>query len=282
MRKLYIFGGLILLFILLFGISSNSSNNKKTTVVLYKNYVALGDSVSAGVGLMNYSDSSACDRTNQSYPNIVALKLNLNLKNLSCSGATIDQGVAGQQDVNKLILKSQLDQLYLLPKPDLISLTIGANDIGWTDIISKCYEGSCGSSDDSAVVEAKINQLSYNLSSVLSSIQKKYSSSIPKVVVTGYHQVFPVTYSSCADLTGINSNGLSWGRQQQELLNNAISSTVSEFSFAKFAPVNFSGHELCSANPWVQGLSESAPYHPNYSGQQEYASQVIGAYREYK
>ena len=282
MSKLFIVWGVVLIVASVAIIHVTSGNNKKITIANQQSYVALGDSVSAGVGLQNYSDSSACDRTNQSYPNIISSALHFALSNQSCSGATLTAGILGKQDVNNLLVASQIDQLYHKPRPSLISLTIGANDIGWTDFITKCYVSVCGSSDDSAFVDNKISTMTSNLQIALSDIQNNYKPQIPHVIVTGYHQVFPLLSANCTDLTGIDGAELTWGRQQQQSLNTAIANTVSNYTFARFAPINFTGHELCAADSWVQGLYDSAPYHPNQIGQQEYASQVIAAYRSFK
>ncbi|MBI2337651.1 SGNH/GDSL hydrolase family protein [Candidatus Daviesbacteria bacterium] len=75
-------------------------------------YAALGDSLTAGVGVDNYHDS---------YPYLVAQKLssgqNVQLLNFSQSGATL-----------KDVLTYQLPQT-LSAEPDLITLLIGVNDI---------------------------------------------------------------------------------------------------------------------------------------------------------
>ena len=263
-------------------IHNTGQKTTTTTNTIKQNYVALGDSVAAGVGLEYYSDSSACDRTNQSYPNIVASSLNFNLTNLACSGATLPNGILGQQDVNDLNLSPQVSQLFKLKKPSLITLTIGANDIGWTNIITKCYTSECGSASDTAGVNAALVSMSNNLSTALTQIKNNYGSSVPEVIVTGYHQVFPTSSLSCGDLTGIDATELTWGRSQQANLNSNIQAIVAQYSFAKFAPVNFSGHELCTTDSWVQGLSDNAPYHPTAEGQQEYANSVISSYKSTK
>lgn len=245
-------------------------------------YVALGDSVAAGVGLKYDSDSSACDRTDQSYSHIVAARLNLKLTNISCSGATIGAGISGQQNVNNLLATPQIDQLFTQPKPQVVSLTIGANDIDWTSIITKCYVGVCGSDDDTSAVNAHLNVLTTNMSDVLSKIGDHYGKNVPKVIVTGYHQVFPSSAANCADLTGIDANELAWGRQQQANLNTTIQAVVQKYHFAVFVPINFTGHELCTTDSWVQGIGDKQPYHPTAAGQIEYANEIVSAVKAFK
>jgi lysophospholipase L1-like esterase len=261
-----------------------SSHHSKMTARLepLKSYVAMGDSIAAGVGLDTYSDSSACDRTNQSYPDLVAKSLNLKLDSLACSGATIRAGIIGSQDVNDLNVAPQLNALFKRPKPYLVTLTIGANDVNWTSFIQKCYVGTCGTQQDTANVDSLLNQLSNNLQNTLSKIKSHYVGDPPRVIVTGYHQVLPTGGLTCSDTTGISQTEMTWARQQQSKLNSTINSVVNEFSYAKFASINFSGHELCTSDSWVQGISDSNPYHPTDAGQESFAKSVISTIRLFK
>jgi lysophospholipase L1-like esterase len=239
-------------------------------------YVALGDSVAAGVGLKTDSDVSACNRTDESYPHQAASALNYKLTNLACSGATIPAGINGPQDVNGLMAKPQLDQLFAQStRPKLISLTVGANDANWTTVFAKCYTGICGSAEDTAGVKQRLALVSTNLQKALTQIQQHYGTNPPRVVVTGYHQVFPASVATnCADLAGVDANELVWGRQQQAAINDVIQSSVKTYAFARYAPVDFSGHELCTSDPWVQGLTDKQPYHPTEAGQTAFAQQI--------
>lgn len=245
-------------------------------------YVAMGDSVAAGVGLSGDSDSSACDRTNQSYPQQVASALTYKLTNLACSGATLPEGILGSQDVNQLAVAPQITRLLALPKPDVVTLTVGANDTHWTTIIASCYSSVCGGDAQTATVNADLTTVSTNLSSTLGQIQTSYGAGVPKVLVTGYHQVFPgVGVATCSDLTGIDASELAWGRQLQTRLNDTIIQAVKKYSIARYVAVDFSGHELCTANPWVQGLSDQQPYHPTQAGQAEFARKILTAIKAY-
>jgi lysophospholipase L1-like esterase len=272
----------ILIIVLVISGLSHHGTTKTHTKPL-KNYVALGDSVAAGVGLETYSDSSACDRTNQSYPNLVAHSLDLKLSNFACSGATLPSGILGKQNVNQLMVRPQLNQLFSQPKPYLITLTIGANDVQWTSFIAKCYAGTCGTADDTASVNALLAKVSTNLQNTLYQIQTHYQPALPHLIVTGYHQVFPASdKANCSDLSGISPTEMTWARQQQTNLNNTISSVISHFSFARFAAINFDGHELCTTDSWVQGIDDNVPYHPTDAGQAAYAKSVVATNKLYK
>ncbi len=277
--KKYIIGAAVAI-ALLFGLPlALGNNNKPETPQPAKqgSYVALGDSVAAGVGLKYDSDASACDRTDQSYPVLVASKLNYQLRNLACSGATLPEGITGKQEVNKLLVSPQLQQLFDLPKPKLITITIGANDAQWTKVLQKCYVAVCGSAEDAADVQSSLAIVTTNLQAVLEQLRQHYGAAQPRVIVTGYHQVFPTTVSAdCTDLTGIDTAELAYGRQLQASINDNLQAAVKD-SQASFVAIDFSGHELCSSDSWVQGLSDKQPYHPTAAGQAAFSAQIINA-----
>lgn len=283
MKKYYIAAAVLGVGLLGLAIWRNYPHKTAVTPASQQTYVALGDSVAAGVGLQGASDSSACDRTNQSYPNLVASSLHDTLANFACSGATLPAGILGSQNVNQLLVAPQLQQLFGHSKPNLITLTVGANDAHWTSIIAKCYTAVCGTAQDTAAVNASLNTVASNLRAALSQIQQHYRGIVPRVMLTGYHQVFPTALpASCTDLAGIDASELTWVRQLETNLNDTIRAAASGYSFATFAPINFSGHELCTANPWVQGLADKQPYHPNAAGQAAYAAQILSALKAAK
>lgn len=257
-------------------IKSNTSSKDSSPAPARDSYIALGDSVAAGVGLKTSSDYSACDRTNEAYPQKLSTQFNYNVTNLACSGATLTNGILGQQNVNQKLVTPQLDQLFTHSQPKLITLTIGANDANWTDLLTKCYTTTCGDAADNVQTQAQLTNITKNLSSTLQQISKRYGANSPQVVVTGYYQVFP-SMGTCADVSGIDASELAWGRKLQADISTAIKKSVDASSFATFAPLDFNGHELCATDPWVQGLNDKAPYHPTDAGQSAIAKQIKDA-----
>ncbi len=129
MKRLSIIS-IVVIALIMVGLIFGLSHKTMTTTVKAtssRSYAALGDSVAAGVGLTDASDASACDRTNQSYPRIIAGS-QYKLTNLACSGATLNEGVLGTQTVNNLQVPSQLSQLFKQSRPNIISLTVGSVD----------------------------------------------------------------------------------------------------------------------------------------------------------
>lgn len=105
-----------------------------------KTYVALGDSYAAGFGLPTATPTRTqypgCAQTSLDYPHRLAALLKLRLTDASCSGATtadfyIPQNIPGPPP------PAQLDVVKAL-QPDLVTVTIGGNDLGFISIATTC------------------------------------------------------------------------------------------------------------------------------------------------
>ena len=49
-------------------------------------------------------------------------------------------------------------------------------------------------------------------------------------------------------------------------MNDVIEQGAQAFGFSAVRP-HFEGHELCTDQSWVQGMSDPAPFHPNSAGE---------------
>ena len=103
-------------------------------------YFALGDSIAAGYGLK--PDSQYCYRSPYSYPHKVIEYLmerydKVNWTITACTGATVrlPQEKYLNQDVNKWF-QNQVDAVNPLisDRPTLITISIGVNDLDWSDL----------------------------------------------------------------------------------------------------------------------------------------------------
>jgi lysophospholipase L1-like esterase len=115
------------------------------------NYVAMGDSYSSGEGNTPFifgTDTAAnkCHRSAQSFPRLLAAdsSLNLNLVDfVSCSGATTaDVLYGGGTDTGSWSEPAQVDALS--SDTQIVTLTIGGNDIAFSDYAMGCVVSLCG------------------------------------------------------------------------------------------------------------------------------------------
>jgi lysophospholipase L1-like esterase len=222
------------------------------------NYVALGDSYSAGVGAGNYDSSSgSCSRSYNSYPYLWASSNASNFTDVACSGATTSD-----------VLNSQISALN--SSTTEVSITIGGNDAGFASTMETCVlEGT------SACLSAVNTAESYaqnTLPGLLANTYAAISSHAPNahVVVLGYPHLYQVP-GSC--LFGISDTSRTAIDGASDVLDGVISQQAANagFSFADVRPDFDAGHEICgSSDQWLNSttLPISDSYHPNASGQE--------------
>jgi lysophospholipase L1-like esterase len=242
-------------------------------------YVAMGDSVAAGAGLPALPNATAtdesCDRSPQAYPYLIAERLQTQLVHTACSGAKTDEGIYGNQVRQGVSVPPQLDAAFAGGAPQVMTVTIGANDVRWTQFIRQCYVTRCGLAVDNARMKIYRADLRIELTRMLAGIEANGQGNPPRVLMSGYYS--PVATVDCFTGDRITSAEAAWLTQQTANLNQAIRSVVPLFDFAEFVPLDFTGHEVCSNDPWVQGLEAEAPIHPTAAGHSAIAESFLGA-----
>ncbi|MFB7946060.1 SGNH/GDSL hydrolase family protein [Kitasatospora phosalacinea] len=221
------------------------------------NYVALGDSYSAGVGSGSYtSDSGSCSRSTKAYPYLwKAAHAPTSFAFVACSGAKTDDVVANQLSA-------------LSSSTTLVSITIGGNDAGFASTMQTCVlnsESSCLSAVNAAKSYAT-NTLPGKLSSLYGQIKAKAPNA--HVVVLGYPHLYKVP-GSC--IFGISDTKRTAINGAADTLDTVIAKQVANAGFTfKDVRTAFAEHEICgSSTQWLNSTSLpiSDSYHPNSTGQ---------------
>ncbi|KJS57972.1 SGNH/GDSL hydrolase family protein [Streptomyces rubellomurinus] len=221
------------------------------------NYVALGDSYSAGVGAGSYlSDSGSCKRSTNAY---AYLWKNANAPSsfsfVACSGARTGD-----------VLNNQLSALN--SGTTLVSLTIGGNDAGFSSTMQTCVlssDSDCLNAVSAAESYAE-NTLPGQLDQVYSAIRSKAPNA--HVVVLGYPHLYQIN-GSC--LFGIGDTKRAAINEAADTLDTVIAKRVANAGFT-FGDVRgiFAGHEICgSSSTWLHSTTwpVDESYHPNADGQ---------------
>ncbi|KDN81704.1 SGNH/GDSL hydrolase family protein [Kitasatospora cheerisanensis] len=221
------------------------------------NYVALGDSYSAGVGSGSYtSESGSCSRSTNAYPYLWKNShAPTSFKFVACSGATTND-----------VLANQISSLS--STTTLISITIGGNDAGFASTMQTCVlssESSCLSAVNTAKSYAT-NTLPGKLSNLYAQMKSKAPNA--HVVVLGYPHLYQVP-GNC--LVGISDTKRTAINSAADTLDSVISkqAAAAGFTFKDVRSI-FSTHEICgSSSQWLNSttLPISDSYHPNSSGQ---------------
>jgi hypothetical protein len=227
-------------------------------------YVALGDSFASGVGTRSYDDASgACLRSAKAYPVVVAERLGLTLRHKACSGADVAH-----------VRDHQLGALSATTSR--VTLQVGGNDAGFSDVIVTCAQPSW-SSDCNAAVDRAQRFIAGTLGERLDGLYALVSRRAPgaRVVVVGYPRLF----------AGEDCNAGTWfSPKEMERLNTTadqLNARIRERAVAAgFGFVNptkaYLGHAVCADVEWVNGLSKPVreSYHPNVRGQRGYSRLV--------
>ncbi|MEU9037095.1 SGNH/GDSL hydrolase family protein [Streptomyces sp. NPDC048352] len=220
-------------------------------------YVALGDSYSSGVGAGNYDGSSgSCKRTTRAYPALwAAAHSPQTFAFTACSGARTGD-----------VLANQLGPLN--SGTDLVSITVGGNDAGFSDVMTTCVlqsESTCVS----RVNEAKRyvdSTLPGQLDQVYDAIRGRAPAA--RVVVLGYPRFYKLNGTCVAGLTEGERSAINGAA---DYLNAAIAKRAADHGYAFASVVGaFTGHEICSGSAWLHSVNWTnigESYHPTATGQ---------------
>ncbi|WP_083662651.1 MULTISPECIES: SGNH/GDSL hydrolase family protein [unclassified Mycobacterium] len=93
------------------------------------NYVALGDSMAAAPGVPDPAPPTGCRKSTNDYPSVLARRLGATrFTDVTCSGAITEDITDHAQETKDGMVGRQIDAVRAAT--DLITITVGANDVG--------------------------------------------------------------------------------------------------------------------------------------------------------
>lgn len=259
----------------LFGSERKSTPPKSTpsTTTAKLKYAALGDSVAAGVGLpaarASTSDTNVqCGRSSQAYPKYVARQQSYRLVFAACSGAMAGDLVT-KQAVPGPNITAQLDTAFATGRPDIITITAGANDVHWEEFIETCRRTNCNTTMATLAFDSLVLKYKTVARAASASIYLRSNGTPPQVLITGYYQLGNAACLASIDPANITPDEVAWFIAQTDKLNAAIAEVASETTYTKYVPLDFTGRGICSSRErrYVQNLGDAAPFHPTARGQ---------------
>ncbi|WP_329141344.1 SGNH/GDSL hydrolase family protein [Streptomyces sp. NBC_00670] len=251
-------------------------------------YVALGDSYSAGSGVLP-ADLSApllCLRSTLNYPHVIAERTGADLTDVTCGAAETGDFTEAQYPG----VPAQLDAV----KSDtrLVTLTIGGNDndtfigamlaCGTAGIVTAGHGSPCKTLYGSTF-DDQIDDTTYP--AVKAALQKvRAKAPNARVAALGYPWIMPATAdSSCFLKMPIASGDVPYLRGIQAHLNEVIGRAARETgaTFVDFSKTS-DGHDACasSGTRWIEPLlfgTNVVPVHPNARGERAMAEQTMSA-----
>jgi hypothetical protein len=238
-------------------------------------YTALGDSYAAGPLIPNQSlNPLGCLRSDHNYAHLTASAKGLTLTDVSCSGATTND-MTEAQNVEPGPNPPQFNGLNA--GTEIVSLTIGGNDIGFTEIIESCitynpFSTPCKDKYDPGGVDQlaeRINNTAPKVAAVLQGIHARAPKA--RVFVVNYPDILP-TGSGCWPTIPLSFGDVPYLHATEERLNSMLATTAAANGATIVNWYGASvGHDACkgSSTRWVEPLIPSeltAPVHPNTAG----------------
>ncbi|WP_186779168.1 SGNH/GDSL hydrolase family protein [Streptomyces salinarius] len=248
-------------------------------------YVALGDSYSAGSGVLPADLTNLlCLRSTANYPHVIADATGARLKDVTCGAAqTADFTQAQYPGV-----APQLDALSA--GTDLVTLTIGGNDNNtFVNAITACgtagvLSGGQGSPCKDKYGTSFEDEIETNTYPALKAALRDVGARAPhaRVAALGYPWITPAAADpSCFLRLPVAAGDVPYLRDIQAHLNDAVRRAAEETgaTYVDFSEVS-DGHDACEApgTRWIEPLlfgSSLVPVHPNALGERRMAEHTM-------
>lgn len=250
------------------------------------NYVNMGDSYSAGSGILPPAPGAPpqCTQSALNWGHDLAMAKGYRLTDVSCGGAQTKDyrtsqfpGVAPQLDA-------------LSAATNLVTMTIGGNDNNvFIDTIQKCGAAAATTAGQGNPCERQygrsfentINNSTYpNIVQALRDVRAKAPNA--KIGISSYLRILPPT-RGCYPIMPVASGDVRYLNRIQATLNNAVAraAAATRVTFINQAPAD-TGRDACQpiGRRWVEpviGSTNFVPVHPNALGEKAMADRAVTA-----
>jgi lysophospholipase L1-like esterase len=327
------------------GATSNSQPTRtRAATAAPRSIVQLGDSIAAGEGTyygykyvhgkwtggnLNVKwdpPHDGCHDSKDAYVHHVAQHFHPTpaVAQFACTGATFASGISAPEVSDGTTLRPaefgnwdtqrDLNPEYDAAKPDLVLITLGADDVQFVHIVESCIENgyayafnlanlACTQANPGPTIQQDyvsflptLEQNDVTLVRWIEERARAYHDPVPKIVFTTYASPLPPTGgpSGCADVSQLYRQQVQYLSSLVGRLNQTITSTVRGLKDPNVAVADISraytpgraDHRWCTSDPWSYGLSiysvlspssfeSQAPFHPTPEGQASIAGLVI-------
>lgn len=266
-------------------------------------YVALGSSFASGPGIDPIIDA-ACSRSGANYPHLVAATHDLQLADVTCGGATVNDLLA----VGRLGRPPQIDAVASDAK--LVTVTVGGNDIQYvSQLIRTAYQNEpmaleealvdipkgtqnlirpvlCApvTDEDRRATRAALDGLPARLVEAIREIRRRAPDS--RILVVDYLTVLPRVAGECSSLPLSVEQAMYFLDIASQL--NVATKLAAEQGGAELVEASKASrdHHACAASPWVFGFEfgdilagGAKAFHPNGRGMAAVADLVTNRIR---
>ncbi len=308
--------------------------------------VQLGDSIASGEGTLygyTYDASSqewtggdvdapwpppypSCHVSPDAYSTNVGKAFGAKVAQFACTGATFANGITVPETDSDGTLRpaefgnwkamTDLNAEYDAANPDLVLITLGADDVQFSEIVEACIKNGyeyyfdlaklqCTAKNPGATITTDffdfLPTLQKNYATLVSWIQARAEANhqtAPKIAITNYADPLPSDRTKCPDTSWLYPQQVQYLSGLVTKMNQSIASAVSSIDDPNVALADITGayevqgvsHIWCTDDPWAYGLSiysvtepssfdSQAPFHPTPDGQQSIAEHIVPVIR---
>ncbi len=247
-------------------------------------WVGLGDSFAAGPLIPSQTlNPLGCLRSTRNFARIAAASTGRTLVDASCSGARTTHMTASQS-TDAGTNPPQFNALN--GDPDVVSVQIGGNDIGFSQILQNCatvnpFGRPCQQRyirNGVDELRARITATAPKIDAVLDGIRAAAPDA--QILVVNYAAIVPHSGSGCWPQVPLAWSDVPYVRGIHEALNAMLADEAQQAGATlvdTYGPSR--GHDACrsSSTRWVEPLvpgNAAAPFHPNARGMTAFAPLV--------
>lgn len=244
-------------------------------------YVALGDSYAAmGSTEARTTGPEYCLRSVDNYPGQVLEDARVTGHDVTCQGA-VTADLLQPRHAGEQTIPAQVDALG--PDTDVVSLSIGGNDIGFGDIAG-CFLSAmqAGRPSDCATtwqqpVGDRLDQLPERLDEVYAAIDERSGGA--RVITTGYLPLLAPD-DDCVEVDVLSPGDRAWVVALTGQINHTVAEAAERHGAEMVLPEQAGNHTGCAKpeHRWVDFFGSQTgafPMHPTPTGQAVMAQAVL-------
>lgn len=261
------------------------------------NYVALGDSYSSGEGAGDYIEGTAgegdCRRSANAYPTRVAESFDF-AGQLGFYACSRQRGASMLESLEKA--DSQISQAG--PHTSLVTLGIGGNDLGFTNVLRACMVRvplmeATACRDQEEEILSRMEEFDATLEDIVRAVRDRAPDA--RILVVGYPRIFTADPSGMyytlapGDQEWLNETLRDFNTRVRTNVAELDAEIVEEGQTGSVEYVRMStaieGHEVGTDEPWLNGVLlggftegvevDHGTFHPNARGHKAFAQRVL-------
>lgn len=254
------------------------------------NYVALGDSAASGPRIPEPVGVPGCEQSDSNYPHVVAAQLEVaSFVDVTCGGAVTENLVSTPQSTSSGDQPVQLDAVT--PETDLVTVTIGGNDIGLVSTAVGCLTFADSSTGNVCkdrltaggvdTVAAAIADKAPGWGAMLDAVAERAPDA--RILVVGYGTYLPD--GGCFPTQPVLPEDADYIQSSITAMNQALKTQAEEHG-AEFVDTEALsvGHDVCAAvdQRYFEGVipeNPAAPLHPTAAGMAAIGDEVAAIVR---